>query len=199
MRPSYCSVCLLVCLVLPVVLATLIATTAGTTAAITLGLTTTALTTAQATTLAAVGTGAAAVVGALAAGSLLHRRRYRRDVEGNSVCTNFENEELLYVLAANSDQLGCGQRLVCELEASNDANLSFVEQSILELFGRNVKPLKASQMLNPKSLYHYAAQVGSKAEHVDECAEIFDLCPLDRAAIMETYSRFSSATAIQEE
>jgi len=168
---------------------------AGTTTAVTIGLATG--TTAVNTALATVGVGAAAVVGALAAGALLEgHTRHKRDVSDR--CGVFDNQELLFVLAANSDQLGCGQRLVCELEASEDASLNEVEHAILDLFGRNVKPLKASQMINAKSLYHYAAQVGSKASSTLECAEVFDLCPLDRAAIMEAYNKFAHATAIDQ-
>jgi len=191
-------VCVVVCLTtLPLALATILTTTATAGTAVTIGLAATTLTTAQATALAAVGTGAAAVVGALAAGSLLaSHHRYKRDTSSENTCTNFDNEELIFILAANTDQLGCGQRLVCELEASPDNDLSSVETSILELFGRNVKPLKASQMANPKSLYHYAAQVGSKAANIVECAEVFDLCPLDRVAIMQAYSKFAGANAI---
>lgn len=58
---------------------------------------------------------------------------------------------------------------------------------------RDVRPVKASQMLSPKSVYHYAAQVGAKASTVLECAEVFDLCPLDRVGIMDTYAQFAAA------
>jgi len=189
----------LLCLAMPAAFATLLTAT-GTGAAITLGLATTGVTTLTAanSALAVAATGAAAVVGALAAGALLDgHHRYKRDI--GSVCSNFDNEELLFILAANSDQLGCGQRLVCELEASKDTELSTVEQSIVELFGRNPRPLKASQMHKPKSLYHYAAQVGSKASSSEECAEVFDLCPLDRAAIMDAYNSFAHAVSVDEE
>jgi len=187
---------------LPAITATLITTAAtGTTAAVTIGLTTTAINAATAVNAAAAAAtlGAAAVVGALAAGAISRGRRGRRDVSEVSCAGAIENEELLFVLAANSDQLGCGQRLVCELEATEDQDLSSVEQSILSLFGRNVRPLKASQMLQPKSLYHFAAQVGAKASSPLECGEVFDLCPMDRQAIMAVYGQFAAATGVTAE
>jgi len=196
------TVLLLTCVALPAITATLLTTAAtGTTAAVTIGLTTTAINAATAVNAAAAAAtvGAAAVVGALAAGAISRGRRGRRDVSEVSCAGAIESEELLFVLAANSDQLGCGQRLVCELEATEDQDLSSVEQSILSLFGRNVRPLKASQMLQPKSLYHFAAQVGSKASSPLECGEVFDLCPMDRQAIMAVYGQFAAATGVTAE
>lgn len=82
--------------------------------------------------LAAAGVKTAAVVGALAVSAIANKRRIKREA---STCFGLDNAELMYILAANSDQLGCGQRLVCELEATEDAKLSDTEQQILQLFG----------------------------------------------------------------
>ena len=77
--------------------------------------------------------GTAAVVGALAGSGAFARKNQR--VRRDASCFGITNPELMFVLAANSDQLGCGQRLVCELEATNDEELSETERLILQLFG----------------------------------------------------------------
>ncbi|XP_018026766.1 uncharacterized protein LOC108682157 [Hyalella azteca] len=177
-----------------------ISTTAGVSAA-TIGFGVTSASSATAATaataaLGVAGVGTAAVVGALAATAIarnVRNGRLRRDV---SCAAGVGNPQLLLALAASADQLGCGQRLVCELQATDDQQLTPTELQILEIFGRDVRPLKASQMQKPASLYHYAAQVGSKAASTDVCAETFDLCPLDRAAIMDAYQRYSGAMAL---
>lgn len=107
-------------------------TTAATTAT-TIGLTVGTGGTAAA---AAVAVGAAAVAGALILGGLAARSaagRHKRSTA--SVCLPTNNPDLFLTLAANSDQLGCGLRLVCELEATPDEDLTHEERLILNLFG----------------------------------------------------------------
>lgn len=53
---------------------------------------------------------------------------------------------------------------------------------------RQVKPVTFSQMKNAKSSFQYAALVGSKAESVAECAQVFDQCPFDRLTIMNAFN-----------
>lgn len=76
------------------------------------------------------------VVGALVLGGLVLAgagSRIKRDVPSH--CLPTSSPELLLELAASSDKLGCGLRLVCELEATPDGALSTDELLILNLFG----------------------------------------------------------------
>ncbi|KAK3868523.1 hypothetical protein Pcinc_026086 [Petrolisthes cinctipes] len=137
---------------------------------------------------AAVAVGAAAVVGALVLGGLAATAasgRHRRSTA--SLCLPTNNPDIFLTLAANSDQLGCGLRLVCELEATPDEALTQEERLILNLFGRTVKPVTFSEMKSSKSGFQYAALVGSQANTPSECAKVFDQCPLDRQAIMGAF------------
>lgn len=93
---------------------------------ITVGSTTTA---AAAATLGA----AALVAGALVVGGVALASRHKRDV--SNFCLPSSNPDLFLDLATRADQAGCGLRLVCELEASPDEDLSRDEHLILNLFG----------------------------------------------------------------
>ncbi|KAK4299261.1 hypothetical protein Pmani_028458 [Petrolisthes manimaculis] len=160
-------------------------TTAAATTATTVGLTVGTGGTAAA---AAVALGAAAVVGALVVGGLAAaaaNNRHKRSTA--SICLPTNNPDIFLTLAANSDQLGCGLRLVCELEATPDEALTQEERLILNLFGRTVKPVTFSEMKSAKSGFQYAALVGSQANSPSECAKVFDQCPLDRQAIMGAF------------
>ncbi|XP_063872959.1 uncharacterized protein LOC135107224 [Scylla paramamosain] len=127
------------------------------------------------------------VAGALVLGGLaLAASRNKRDV--SSHCLPSSSPELILELAASADQLGCGLRLVCELEATPDDALSTDELLILNLFGRQVKPVTFSQMKNAKSSFQYAALVGSRAKSVTECGQVFDQCPFDRRTIMGAFN-----------
>ncbi|XP_076069229.1 uncharacterized protein LOC143041286 [Oratosquilla oratoria] len=115
-----------------------------------------------------------AVVGALAIGAVAlaaKRRRGKRDTS-YSHCLPLENVDVFFTLAANSDPLGCGFRLVCELEATTDDQLTSEEQLVLSLFG---------------SGFQYAAFVGSRTANASDCASIFDRCPFDRKQIMDAF------------
>jgi len=133
---------------------------------------------------AAVAVAGALVLGGLAAAALANRGK--RDI--NSQCLPSNDPNLFITLAANSDRLGCGLRLVCELEATPDEALSTDEKLILSLFGRHVKPTAFSQLSNPKSGFLYAAYIGSNAKNVSECHEAFDECPFDRVTIMKAFN-----------
>ncbi|XP_037783376.1 uncharacterized protein LOC119579546 [Penaeus monodon] len=132
---------------------------------------------------------AVAVAGALVLGGIAlvaATNRGKRDV--GAQCLPANNPDLFITLAANSDRFGCGLRLVCELEATPDEQLSQDEKLILSLFGRHVKPATFSQLNTPKSGFLYAAFVGSNAKNVSECAEVFDQCVFDRETIMKAFN-----------
>ena len=85
--------------------------------------------------------GAGAAVG-LAAGSAgrrsrgrgrYHHGRGKREIVTS--CLPFNNPEIYFSMAANSDFLDCGRRYVCELEATADDKLAQEELLIRSLFG----------------------------------------------------------------
>ena len=61
-------------------------------------------------------------------------RRGRRDLVVD-VAVDEELEETYFQLVERVDSLGCGLRVVCELEAKDDAQLQADERLILSLFG----------------------------------------------------------------
>nr|XP_027223891.1 uncharacterized protein LOC113816066 [Penaeus vannamei] len=140
-------------------------------------------TAAAATALAGVGALAAAGVILAAKASSSNGKR-----SANS-CFPVNNPDLFITLAANSDKLGCGMRLVCELEATPDEALSHEERLILGLFGRSPAPVNFDQLNTPKAGFQYAAFVGAKAASVAECASTFNQCPFDRATMIEAFQR----------
>lgn len=153
-------------------------TGALTAATITLGTTTTAATTA-----------ALAVGGALAAAGVLAAARAAssRGKRAAPTCLPVSNPELFITLAASSDKLGCGMRLVCELEATPDQALSHEERLILGLFGRAPAPVAFDQLNTPKAGFQYAAFLGAKAASPAECASTFNQCPFDRTVMMRAF------------
>ncbi|XP_066939820.1 uncharacterized protein [Macrobrachium rosenbergii] len=158
--------------------------------------TTTGVALGAATAAAAAGAaGAVAVAGALIVGGVIAaavaNRRGKRDTAGagaEPTCLPMNNPDLFIALAASSDTIGCGMRLVCELEATPDELLSRDEKLILGLFGRQIKPASFSELKSPKAGFQYAAFVGANAKNVSECASVFDLCPYDRNAMMELFN-----------
>ncbi|XP_064100922.1 uncharacterized protein LOC135211519 [Macrobrachium nipponense] len=134
--------------------------------------------------------GALIVSGVIAAAAVANRRG-KRDTAGagaEPTCLPMNNPDLFIALAASSDTIGCGMRLVCELEATPDELLSREEHLILGLFGRQIKPAPFSELMSPKAGFQYAAFVGANAKNVSECASVFDLCPYDRRAMMELFN-----------
>ncbi|XP_066939819.1 uncharacterized protein [Macrobrachium rosenbergii] len=134
---------------------------------------------------------ALAGVGALAAAGVIVAARA---ASGNGkrsapTCLPVNNPELFITLAANSDKLGCGMRLVCELEATPDEALTQDERLILALFGRAPLPVNFEELNTPKAGFQYAAFVGSKAGSPSECASVFNACPFDRATMIEAFHR----------
>jgi len=166
--------------------------------------TTTATGTAAATTLtlgtgggaglAVLALGAKAVIGALALGALASSGgRGKRDTTSGGSCMPINNPDFFLTLATNSDQLGCGLRLICELEATPDELLNQDEALILSLFGRAPTPPKQSEIKFGSSGFKYAALVGSLAKNVSECAQVFDECPWDRKTLMKLFEEGKNA------
>ncbi|XP_042862947.1 uncharacterized protein LOC122247609 [Penaeus japonicus] len=142
------------------------------------------------TTTAAAAT-ALAGVGALAAAGVILAAKAASSNGKRSVnsCFPVNNADLFITLAANSDKLGCGMRLVCELEATPDEALSHEERLILGIFGRSPAPVNFDQLNTPKAGFQYAAFVGAKASSISECAATFNQCPFDRATMIEAFQK----------
>ncbi|XP_063588179.1 uncharacterized protein LOC134765444 [Penaeus indicus] len=157
--------------------------TAASLSSIGVGVGVSASTAAAATALAGVGALAAAGVILAAKASSSNGKR------SASGCFPVNNPDLFITLAANSDKLGCGMRLVCELEATPDEALSHEERLILGLFGRSPAPVNFDQLNTPKAGFQYAAFVGAKAASVAECASTFNQCPFDRATMIEAFQK----------
>lgn len=160
-----------------------------TAATLTLGVSATAAS-AAATAAAFAGLGALALAGVLVATQAASRSGKRS--APSCLPANFNNPDLFLTLAASSDKLGCGMRLVCELESTPDEVLTNEERLILGIFGRSPKPVSFDQLDSPKSGFQYAAFVGAKASNPNECATIFNKCPFDRVTMIKAFNRNST-------
>ncbi|CAL4083238.1 unnamed protein product [Meganyctiphanes norvegica] len=138
--------------------------------------------TAAAGTAAIAGIGALVAAGAIAKAKLL-KRNGKRSIEDQN-CLMVDNPDLFLTLAANNDQLGCGMRLVCELEATSDDELGEEEALILNLFGRGPEPVKFQDLDKPKAGFQYAAYVGATT---GECEKVFGTCPFNRSTMMTAF------------
>jgi len=132
--------------------------------------------------LAVAGIGALVAAGAVAKVALLKRNGKRSIEDAN--CLPVNNPDLFLTLAANNDKLGCGMRLVCELEATPDDDLSEEEKLILNLFGRGPEPVKFQDLDKPKAGFQYAAYVGATS---GDCGTVFGSCPFKRSTMMQAF------------
>ncbi|XP_076069230.1 uncharacterized protein LOC143041287 [Oratosquilla oratoria] len=147
---------------------------------------------------AAVGT-AAGAVGAVTALTLgakasLARGRQRRSAAATAECLlPVSDPEVYFSLAADADPLGCGLRLLCEIEATPDHQLAADERLLLGIFGRTetIPATSAGKRTttSPRAGFQWAAYVGSKVSDVSECTQLFGRCPFDRASIMDVFRR----------
>ena len=142
------------------------------------------------TTATVAGIGALAIAGALATSQLIDIRRKKR----SETCLPISNPDVFFTLAANSDHLGCGMRLICELELTSDDKLSKEERLILGLFGRSPKPVNKDELSTAKSGFQYAAFVGANAEDISECSKVFNNCPFDRITMMKAFKKVNKAS-----
>ncbi|XP_037782935.1 uncharacterized protein LOC119579263 [Penaeus monodon] len=110
-----------------------------------------------------------------------HRRR--RSVEEDS-----EALDNLMALIRQEDVTGCGMRLMCELGAAPEDELTVEELSILHLVGPIVKPGEGVLPSgSATSQYRNAKDFGREG---GECAKAFPMCPLDRAQLMDTVMNY---------
>ncbi|XP_042210812.1 uncharacterized protein LOC121858434 [Homarus americanus] len=157
--------------------------TTGTLTAATISLGAASSTTAAAAAFA--GVGALALAGVLVATQAASSKGKR----SAPTCLPVSNPDLFFTLAANSDKLGCGMRLVCELESTPDEALTHQEKLILGLFGRTPVPVNFEQLNSPKASFQYAAFVGAKAASPAECAKTFNMCPFDRVTMIKAFQK----------
>ena len=111
-----------------IVSSTLVITSTGT--GLTIGLAT--LTASNVATLGTAGSAVAGVLlGAKALNAILQPKRHKREA---AVCLPFKNPELYFSMAKNSNVKDCGRRFVCELEATEDKDLSNDEILVKKVF-----------------------------------------------------------------
>ncbi|KAK3893942.1 hypothetical protein Pcinc_002275 [Petrolisthes cinctipes] len=139
---------------------------------------------------AALGAGVAAV-GALALGAAavigLANKRGRGKRETIS-CLPFNNPELFFSMAANTDFLDCGRRYLCELEATPVENLAEEEMMIRDVFGKGSTSINGSA----GSFYAEASNIGINGG-VAACVQTFSSCPFDRKTIFLAFEEAKKA------
>ncbi|XP_042877366.1 probable H/ACA ribonucleoprotein complex subunit 1 [Penaeus japonicus] len=110
-----------------------------------------------------------------------HRRR--RSVEDES-----EALDNLMALIRQEDVTGCGLKLMCELGAAPEDELTVEELSIMHLVGPIVKP--GEGVLPSGSATTHYRDAKTFGQEGGECAKEFPMCPLNRAQLMETVMNY---------
>lgn len=115
------------------------------------------------------------------AGSIdAYRYRYKRSVE------NFdESSDGFFGMIKNMDTLGCGETLVCQLEAKATEELEQDEALILTLFSDQLtKPVNLS---SDKAQYDLAAKLGLVSRNKNICQQRYMSCPYTSDEMMTTF------------
>ncbi|KAK4299260.1 hypothetical protein Pmani_028457 [Petrolisthes manimaculis] len=138
---------------------------------------------------AALGAAGVAAVGALALGAaavigLANKRGKRETIS----CLPFNNPELFFSIAANTDFLDCGRRYLCELEATPVEFLAEEEMMIRDVFGQGSTSINGSA----GSFYAEASTIGINGG-VAACVQSFSSCPFDRKTIFLAFEEAKKA------
>ncbi|XP_064120830.1 uncharacterized protein LOC135225436 [Macrobrachium nipponense] len=132
--------------------------------------------------LAAVG-GAAVLLGLAGLLKTAGRGRGRR----SEPTTSFTSDavDILFAAAGSLDQeSNCGLRLVCELAASPEGQLSADEMLILSLFGSELQ-LQPDQTTSPVTPFQLAAFLGRQSGNAQACATAYSKCKHNAKEIMD--------------
>ncbi|XP_043235744.1 uncharacterized protein LOC122388608 [Amphibalanus amphitrite] len=109
------------------------------------------------------------------------RYRGRRDAV---VALDVDQEEAYFQLVEQVDSLGCGLRVVCELEAREYSQLQADERIILSLFGSRPLPPTSNGLESASGKYQLAAFVGAQKKDAKRCARLFAKCPFSSEQLM---------------
>ncbi|XP_066976090.1 uncharacterized protein [Macrobrachium rosenbergii] len=134
--------------------------------------------------LAAVG-GAAVLLGLAGLLKAAGRGRGRRST--TELTTSFTSDavDILFAAAGSLDQeSNCGLRLVCELAATPEGQLSADEMLILSLFGSDLQ-LQPDQTTSPVTPFQLAAFLGRQSGSVQACATAYSKCKHSAKEIMD--------------
>merc|ERR1712212_178963 len=130
-------------------------------------------------------TGAAVAGGLLAAkalilkASLLNSHRRKRQAEA---CLPIDNPDILLLMAQNSNSQDCGRRFICELEASNDTNLSHDELLVKNVFSTS----KSESAGSVEGFFREAGQLGITGG-LKACEKAYASCPFDRKLLYQLF------------
>ncbi|XP_066939821.1 uncharacterized protein [Macrobrachium rosenbergii] len=116
--------------------------------------------------------GAAAVGGALSLGALALKTAAGRGERAAASCLPFGSPELYFTVAANGDDLGCGRRFVCEVEAAMEDDLVGEELLIRGLFSRRPTAFDGT----PAGVFAKAGALGA-TQGLEACARAFKPVP----------------------
>jgi len=93
--------------------------------------------------------------------------------------------EELFQMVAEADQLDCGARVVCELEAREQSSLQADERLILSLFGSQPRLPIFAKHNTAAGKYQTAAFYGAAKKSVGLCAKVFAKCPYNSELLMQ--------------
>lgn len=108
-------------------------------------------------------------LGAGLVGAFALARRGKRSVVAQ------QQEDMVFGMVAAADAYGCALKLVCQVEARADAELTAEDELILSLFGKHPNAVPEDQVSSPREAYFYAAALG-KEQGAAACEAVFHTC-----------------------
>ncbi|KAG7173353.1 uncharacterized protein LOC121860644 [Homarus americanus] len=126
-----------------------------------------------------------------------HHRFVRQAIQLPDESFSTSALEALFAVAESLDQeTNCGQRLVCELAATPEAQLA-PDEDLLISFIEDQSSLNHNQLNSPATTFQRAFFLGRQTGSVEDCANTYQKCPFSSNQTMEIIRSVGPAASTQ--